>query len=76
MSKDEPRGLDGLIEALQIFRKYGNPPCPTHCRHDELMVVGPGQNDVSDEDCERLKSLSFEWDSDTECWSSFYYGSA
>lgn len=27
-----------LINALQIFREYGNPAYPTNCSHDELHV--------------------------------------
>ena len=48
--------LSKLIEALQIFLKYGDPSYPTHCEHDVLYVcVEPGK--VSKEDLERLKKL-------------------
>ena len=30
--------MEKLIEALQIFLKYGNPDYPTHCEHDELTI--------------------------------------
>jgi hypothetical protein len=50
--------MDDLIEALQIFRKYGNPDYPTHCEHDELIVmVDP--SGISPEDIARLDELGF-----------------
>jgi hypothetical protein len=64
--------MDDLIEALTIFRKYGNPRNPTHCEHDELWVVGIGP--VNDADAARLDRLGFFWDG--EGWKSFRFGSA
>jgi hypothetical protein len=62
-----------LIEALQIFLKYENPPNPTHCEHDELTIcVDPAP--VSSEDKTRLKELGFLCDS--ERFYSFRFGSA
>lgn len=68
-------GLDGLIEALQILRRYGNPGYPTHCEHDVLTICGIDPDDVSDEDTARLDEIGFfvgEYDS----FQSFAYGSA
>lgn len=65
--------LSELIEALQIFLKYGDVQFPTHCEHDELTVcVDPRV--VSDEDKKKLLSLSFFEDDDH--FTSYRYGSA
>ena len=65
--------MDKLIEALQIFRKYGNPEFPTMCEHDTLYVcIDPEL--VSEEDKVELEKLSF-----TESTKNFYsyrFGSA
>ena len=66
--------LDTLIEALQIFRKYGNPTCPTHCEHDELRVMIE-YDDVSEEDRKRLDELHFSKD-EFGMFVSYWYGSA
>lgn len=65
-----------LIEALTILLKYGNPPRPTHCEHDELTICGIDPADVSDEDKRRLDELGFFVSDDGECFRSFRYGSA
>ena len=50
--------MNDLIEALQIFRKYGNPENPTNCSHDELFVdINPDL--VSLEDTAKLDDLGF-----------------
>jgi hypothetical protein len=52
--------MNDLINALQIFSKYGNPIRPTHCEHDALMIspeINP--ENVSGEDKETLQSLGF-----------------
>lgn len=67
--------MDGLIEALTIFRKYRNEPHPTHCEHDEMMIMGVTEVEVSPEDQKRLDELGFFWSPDG-CWKSFRYGSA
>jgi hypothetical protein len=68
--------VDDLIEALTIFRKYGNPSSPTHCEHDKLIVtIDPSM--VSTEDIARLHDLGFLTDDDTENgFYSFRFGSA
>lgn len=64
--------MKDLIEALQIFLKYGNPCNPTHCEHDVLMVcVDPAE--VSDEDKARLGELGFH--EEAEDFRSYRYGS-
>jgi len=70
--------MEKLIEALNIFLKYGNDKCPTCCVHDVLIVsIDPSL--VSEEDCETLRTLSFYPDSDGEYggegFYSFKYGS-
>jgi hypothetical protein len=68
--------MEKLIEALQIFLKYKNENRPTHCEHDILMVVGITEQEVSQEDKDKLSELGFRWHSEYDCWSSFRYGSA
>jgi len=48
-----------LIEAFQIFLKYGNPEYPTHCEHDVLCICGIDPGDVSPDDITRLEKLDF-----------------
>lgn len=69
-------GLDALIAALQIFRKYGNPRYPTNCEHDTLYIVGVDPDQVSDEDKARLDELGFIVDEDDSVFLSFRFGSA
>ena len=67
--------MEKLIEALNIFLKYGNPDYPFNCSHDYLFVnIDPEL--VSDEDKKRLDALGFFVDGDTgEGFGSFKYGS-
>jgi hypothetical protein len=65
-----------LIEALQIFVKYKDESCPTHCEHDILMIAGITQDEVSEEDKKKLDELGFFWSNENDCWASFRYGSA
>ena len=55
--------MSKLIQALQIFLKYGDPSHPTHCEHDLLSImIDP--NIVSDEDKKSLEQLGFYESSD------------
>jgi hypothetical protein len=78
MADEKPEGLDALIAALQIFRKYGNPIAPTHCEHDVLTICGVEPDQVSDEDKATLEKLHFrvsnEWGE--PAFISTYFGSA
>jgi hypothetical protein len=66
--------MSDLIEALQIFAKYGNPDRPTNCSHDELFVdISPKL--VSKKDKKRLDELSFFTDKDDDGFKSFRFGS-
>jgi len=65
-----------LIEALQIFLKYGNPDYPTNCEHDIMYICGINSNDVSDDDKIKLEQLGFEIDNDFNQFYSDKYGSA
>lgn len=69
--------MKDLIEALQIFLKYGNPGWPTHCDHDVLTVMIDPAN-VSEEDLARLEELSFIPGSEygEDVFISFKFGSA
>lgn len=70
--------MSKLIEALQIFLKYGDPQWPTHCEHDILTIMDIDPDDVSDEDKAALDELGFfvgdEYGEDQ--FHSFRYGSA
>lgn len=66
--------MEKLIEALQIFLKYGNPEYPTHCEHDCLWICGIDPSVVSEEDVKKLKELSFFIED--SCFKSHKYGSA
>lgn len=69
--------MKDLIEALQIFLKYGNPRNPTICSHDELYINSEIEADkVSVEDIERLDELGFIIDEENNGFVSFRYGSA
>jgi len=70
--------MGDLIEALQILLKYGNAYNPTHCEHDDLLIVDIDPQLVSSADRVRLKELGFTV---TEaygepCFHSFRFGSA
>jgi hypothetical protein len=67
--------MDGLIEALTIFRKYANLEWPTNCSHDVLGIAGVEREQVSDEDHARLDELGFLWDEHEGHYYSFKYGS-
>lgn len=69
--------MENLIEALQIFLKYGNPTYPTHCEHDTLHICDYEWDKISKKDQEALEELGFfnSEDSD-EGIISFKYGSA
>lgn len=68
--------MDELIQALEIFKKYQNLKWPTHCEHDVMLVVGIEQNEVSEEDTQKLDELGFIWMQEYECFGSYRYGSA
>lgn len=67
--------MDDLIEALTIFRKYGNPSHPVFCGHDQIFINVPTRpSEMTPEDAERLKMLSFTHDGDMG-WYSYRFGS-
>lgn len=67
--------LSKLIQAMQIFLKYGDVNYPTHCEHDVMTVcVDPAK--VSDEDKAALDKLGFFVDEGEDCFKSYRYGSA
>ena len=68
--------MSKLIEALQIFLKYGNPDYPTHCEHDTLWIVGYTQDDFTEEEIAKLDELGFFWSDEDESFQSFRFGSA
>lgn len=67
--------MKDLIEALNIFLKYGDYSNPTHCEHDVLWVVGYNPEDFTEDDMKRLKELGFFYAEDDECFQSYRYGS-
>lgn len=68
--------MEDLIKALQILLKYGNPPYPTSCGHDELTICGIEPSKVSEEDKKELDELGFFVAEEDDCFRSFKYGSA
>lgn len=50
--------MKDLLEALQIFLKYGNPYAPLNCCHD-LLYVDINPDKVSKEDKDKLEKLGF-----------------
>lgn len=69
--------MSDLIEALQIFLKYGNPKYPTNCSHDELAIMEITKEQVSASDLERLDELGFFWSEDGDGYfKSFRFGNA
>ena len=67
--------LSALIEALQIFQKYGDPSFPTHCEHDILLMCVEEDYITSEEDVDRLRELGFSYKEDREAWGSYRFGS-
>ena len=67
--------MDDLIEALKIFRKYGNPRNPTYCEHDTLHICDIDPDAVSDEDKAQLDKLGFIVGSE-DGFISYRFGSA
>ena len=67
--------MKDLIEAFNIFLKYGNPDYPTHCEHDCLYVCDIDPEKVSAEDIKKLDDLGFMPDDDGG-FMSFKFGSA
>lgn len=67
--------MERLIEALQIFIKYGNEDRPFYCPDEEFQVHGYKIEDISEEDIKKLDSLSFYWNEEEECFYSFEFGS-
>jgi len=68
--------MSDLIEALNIFLKYGDDRCPTHCEHDEMTICGVDPCDVSEDDRKRLDELGFFVCEDEDCFKSYRFGSA
>lgn len=68
--------MDDLIEALTIFRRYGNPEFPTHCVHDKLIIVGINPSNVLQSDKDRLERLGFFENPEFECFQSYHFGRA
>jgi hypothetical protein len=66
--------MEDLIKALNIFLKYGNPPYPTHCEHDTLLVMIDPKL-VSEEDKKELEELGFNTYEGNDYFSSFKFGS-
>lgn len=68
--------MSELIKALQIFLKYKDVRCPTHCEHDVLCIMGVTKDEVSAEDALALDAAGFFWNEEYDRWASFRYGSA
>lgn len=69
--------MKDLIEALNIFLKYGDHRNPTHCEHDILTIAGIDPDEVSEDDKKRLEQLGFFVGNEygESAFHSFRYGS-
>lgn len=64
--------MKDLIEALQIFLKYGNPDYPSHCEHDVFYIkIDPVK--VSNEDKKKLDKLGFMAGEEDEDYDGGFY---
>lgn len=71
-----PQAWADLIEALTIMSKHpGNVTAPTHCGHDELMVMAD-PDEFTAEELARLEELSFLPSAHEGTFISFRFGSA
>lgn len=68
--------LSELIEALQIFLKYGDAEFPTHCEHDQMRMCNVATHLITSEDARRLEKLGFEYDENEGNFRSYAFGSA
>ena len=68
--------MEQLIEALNIFLKYGNPEYPTWCEHDALHICDIDDEKVSEEDKKELEKLGFFVDEQEGGFISYKFGSA
>lgn len=68
--------MEDLIKALQIFVQYKNTDCPTHCEHDELMIMEITKEQVSEDHLIELERLGFFWSDADMCFKSYKFGSA
>ncbi len=70
-------GVDQLIQALTIFKKYlGDESHPTHCEHDIMMIMVHSEKEISEEDRKALDELGFHFSQEYDCWTSYRFGSA
>lgn len=66
--------MEDLIKALQIFIKYQNLQWPTICEHDILYIVGITEDEVLEDDKNKLNIMGFHYEDGS--WVSHKYGSA
>ena len=66
--------MEDLIEALQIFLKYGDYPFPTYSEDEKLYILSIDTGDVSAEDKARLHKLGFFVDRERNEFASFRFG--
>ena len=65
--------MKDLIEALNIFTKYGEPGF--QCEHDVLIICGIDYEVISAKDMKRLDILSFFFSDEFDNFASFRFGS-
>lgn len=66
--------MSDLIKALQIFLKYGDPYCPTHCEHD-VLIINIDYEKITPEDKQELGPLGFHYSSEYDGFISYRFGS-
>lgn len=69
--------MKDLIESLTILEKYAKEDrFPTACEHNQFYVnSGIELDKVSKEDLNRLYELDWFWCDESECFSSYRFGS-
>jgi len=69
--------MSDLLEAIQIFLKYGNADYPFQCTHDTLYVCGYDISEFDKDDLFRLDELGFIVTDDfgDSDFKSYKYGS-
>lgn len=65
-------GYKAWSEAFAIFAKYEpEETFSVSAEHDVIYAGGIHPDKMAAEDANRLKFLTWSWDEDLECWSSF-----
>jgi hypothetical protein len=73
--RNDMTGMEQLIEDLKVFSKYSKSDYPTHCEHDTMMIADVAQDDISEEDLEKV-SDRWLWSEEDDGYISYRFGKA